>query len=360
MTILRWFVSITFGCAILAVARTGAAQSRDDAQAITWAQLPPLPDPEGFAGAFAGVIQDNLVVAGGANIPGDKWLEPFTKRWVDSAYLLQPQAREWKPAGKLPRPCGYGVSISSAQTLICIGGSDAQRHYADVFQLTLRDGQLVAHTLPSLPRPCANACGALLDRTIYIAGGLGSPDAAETLHTFWALNLDERPLHWRVLDPWPAAPRMLAVAAVQAGSFFLMSGVDLQAANGRKPERAYLRDAWRFTPGHGWKRIADLPRAAAAAPAPAIPLGATSFLIVSGDDGENAAFTPVKNHPGFPHNSLAYDLSSDAWRVLAETPLSRATVPVVPWQELFVIPNGEVRPRVRTNEVWAASLRLTP
>src|SRR4051794_9202194 len=34
-----------------------------------WTQLPSLPDPEGFASAFAGVSHDALLVAGGANFP---------------------------------------------------------------------------------------------------------------------------------------------------------------------------------------------------------------------------------------------------------------------------------------------------
>jgi hypothetical protein len=38
--------------------------------------------------------------------------------------------------------------------------------------------------------------------------------------------------------------------------------------------------------------------------------------------------------------------------VLGESPLSRATAPVVSWQGGTVIPNGEVRPGRRTPEVW--------
>jgi N-acetylneuraminic acid mutarotase len=341
-------------CLLFAPAPARAQRSARSEPAIVWQQLPSTPDPEGFAGSFAGVIDRMLIVAGGANIVGDKWREPFSKRWVDSAFLLAPDAPQWIAAGKLPRACGYGVSVSFEQSLICVGGSDAIRHYAEVFQLTLSQGALVAKPLPSLPRPCANACGALLDHTIYIAGGLESPNAAQTLHTFWALDLRGENPRWLELEPWPGPPRMLAVAAAQAGSFFLFSGADLHAANEKNAQREYLRDGWRFTPGRGWKRIADLPRAAVAAPSPAIPLGSASLLIVSGDDGEHVGFEPVKDHPGFPRNGLFYNISTDSWTALPETPLSRATVPVVHWQNAFVIPNGEVRPRVRTNEVWAA------
>jgi N-acetylneuraminic acid mutarotase len=67
-------------------------------------------------------------------------------------------------------------------------------------------------------------------------------------------------------------------------------------------------------------------------------------------------FKPVSGHPGFPRDVLAYDTERDVWTVAGEVPFSRATVPVVNWLGRFVIPNGEVRPRVRTPEVWAAEL----
>ena len=51
-----------------------------------------------------------------------------------------------------------------------------------------------------------------------------------------------------------------------------------------------------------------------------------------------------------------YDASTDAWTVLDGVPFSRATVPAVPWLGRVVIPNGEVRPRVRTPEVWSVQL----
>jgi N-acetylneuraminic acid mutarotase len=319
---------------------------------MTWTTLPSIPDREGFAGAFAGVLDDALVVAGGANIPGEKWNDAFVKHWSDAIYILKPHAATWQTGPKLPHALAYGVSISFDRGLTCLGGSDATRHYADVIRFTSDAGTLRSTPLPPLPRPCANACGALLDHTIYIAGGIESPDAQIALRVFWALDLRDEKSQWRELEPWPGPGRMLAVAGVRDGSFFLMSGAALHATPDGKRVREYLRDAYQFTPGHGWKRIADLPRAAVAAPSPAMPCGSRRLLIVSGDDGSNVMFTPVKDHPGFPRNILIYDAAADRWIVGGETPLSRATAPVVWWQNAFAIPNGEVRPRVRTPEVW--------
>ncbi len=321
-----------------------------------WEKPPPVPDAEGFAAPFAGVSGGALIVAGGANITGEKWNETFTKTWFDSVFVLEKPDGAWQSGGKLPRALGYGVSVTANDELTCIGGSDAARHYADVFRLEWRGGALRTTALPSLPKPCANACGALLGRTIYVAGGIETPAATTALKTFWALNLDDAQPRWRELEPWPGPERMLAIAGVQDGSFFLFSGAKLSSGPDGKAVREYLRDAYRFTPDQGWKRIADLPRPAVAAPSPAIPLGASVLLVLTGDDGTKVTFQPIEKHPGFPRDVLAYDVAAGRWSVAGEAPFSRATAPVAKWGEQFVIPNGEVRPRVRTPEVWALTI----
>jgi N-acetylneuraminate epimerase len=321
--------------------------------AVSWKQLPAIPDPEGVAGAFAGVSHRALVVAGGANFRGDKWKEPAAKSWNDSAYVLEQPDGAWKSGFKLPRPLGYGVSITAGDAVLCLGGGDATRHYAECFRLEWADGRLRTTELPPLPRPCANACGALVGRTVYLAGGLESPAATTALHTFWALDLDAAPLAWREVEPWPGPERMLAVAGEYDGAFYLFSGTKLSAAPDGQAARECLRDAYRFTPGEGWKRLADLPRSAVAAPSPARLFGGLGFLIVCGDDGLHLNFQPVEKHPGFPRTALAYDPAADAWRAAGAIPFSRATVPAVWWRDRLVIPSGEVRPRVRTPEVWS-------
>lgn len=333
------------------------AFSQGSAPALEWEKLPPIPDVEGFAAPFAGVSGGALIVAGGANITGDKWAEPLSKKWYSLGFILEKPDGEWHAKFKLPRPIGYGVSITADNAVLCFGGSDADRHYAEAFRIEWREGEVRMKELPFLPRPCANSCGALLGRTVYVAGGIDVPTATTALKTFWALNLDDPTPRWRELDPWPGPERMLAVAGVQDGSFFLFSGAKLTAGPDGKPVREFLRDAYRFTPGQGWKRITDLPRPAVAAPSPAVPVGAAGLLVTTGDDGTKVAFQPVKDHPGFPRDVLAYDTARDHWTVAVEAPFSRATVPVVRWGERFVVPNGEVRPRVRTPEVWSLRVR---
>jgi N-acetylneuraminic acid mutarotase len=341
------------GCLFAGVASASRADAGDGMQ---WEKLPPIPDAEGFAGAFAGVSGGALIVAGGANIAGDKWAEPLRKQWYDSLFVLEKPDGAWRGGFRLPHPLGYGVSVTTERGVVCIGGSDAQRHYADVFLLEWRDGLVATTALPPLPKPCANACGALVGKVIYVAGGIEKPEATTAMKTFWKLDLAAAEPQWEALEPWPGSERMLAVAGIVGDSFCIFSGAKLTPDADGKPVREFLRDAYRFTPGKGWTRLADMPRAAVAAPSPALVSG-SRLLIATGDDGAKVNFTPVREHPGFPRDVLAYDAERDAWSGAGEVPFSRATVTAVQWHGLYVIANGEVRPRVRTAEVWAAKAK---
>lgn len=325
-------------------------------QSLSWRQLPSIPDATGFAAPFAGVSQDALLVAGGANFPA---LPPWAggrKEWHRSIFVLPAPDAAWIPVSTLPRAAAYGVSVSWRDEVICAGGCDAEQHFRDVFALRWVAGRIETRSLPPLPRPLAYGCGALVGRTFYLAGGTDQPEATNALRNFWQLDLDQTHRGWQELEPWPGPARMLAVAGAGQGSFFLFSGVELSAEAPGKPTRRYLTDAYRYTPGSGWRRLCDLPRPAAAAPSPAI-IHSSRLLIVSGDDGRFVHFEPPAAHPGFPREVLAYDPRADRWVSLGDSPLSRATVPVVEWRGQAVIPNGESRPGVRSPEVWAFQLR---
>jgi len=274
------------------------------------------------------------------------------KVWHDEIFVLPEAAGKWVRGFKLPRVAAYGVSVTTDHGVLCAGGSDAQRHVRDVFMLSWSDGRIQTKPLPPLPRAMANGCGALVGHIVYLAGGTETPDATNAMKNFWTLNLAESRPSWRELEPWPGPARMLSVGATHGGEFFLFSGAELCGDANGKPQRKYLKDAYRFAPDKGWSRIADLPRAAVAAPSTAIE-SRGRLLVVSGDDGELVNFEPKSAHPGFPKSVLAYDPRSDHWTSLGESPFSRATVPVVKWHDLAVIPSGEVRPGVRSPEVWA-------
>jgi N-acetylneuraminic acid mutarotase len=325
----------------------------------TWDRLAPIPYPLGIAGPITGTDGSSLLVAGGANFPDAPPWQGGTKVWHDRVYVLVEPDGKWLDAGNLARPIGYAVCISIPEGFAIgpgvayFGGSDAERHFAEGWLLRWHEGVLERTALPSLPRPCAQGCGALAGNTIYIAGGIDAPEATTALRQFWSLDLDRQPLAWEELEVWPGPARMLSVAAVLDGAFYLCSGVELSAGDDGKPVRKYLRDAYRYRPGQGWSRIADLPRAAAAAPSAVPGKDASRFMILGGDDGSMVDFRPLERHPGFPTSILAYETDSDSWHAVGDTPVSHVTTATVSWRNLQVIPSGEVRPGVRSPNVMS-------
>jgi N-acetylneuraminic acid mutarotase len=310
-----------------------------------------LPDAEGFAGGFAGVSNDVLLSAGGTNFPGKKPWEGGVKVWYDQVFALKQPTGSWERVGVLPEANGYGVSVTTPGGLICVGGGNASVNFRAVFRLSYRDEKLITESLPALPKPCAFMAGTMLGSTLYIAGGIETPAATSALSVFWSLDLQQLERGWQSLATWPGAERMLACMGSAEGSVFLFSGARLKAGADGKAEREWLRDAYRYTPGQGWKKVADLPRVSVAAPSPA-PVRGGKLLMLGGDDGALVNFEPKDKHPGFPRSILAYDPQDDSWRVDGEVPFSLVTTPAVMWRDRIVIPGGEARPGKRSPDVW--------
>lgn len=324
-----------------------------------WARLADLPDPAGVAGSFAGVSNGVLLVGGGANFPEKKPWEGGRKLWYDRVYALERPEAQWKPAGQLPRPLGYGVSVTYRDALICVGGSDAQRHYADAFRMEWKQLKPSISPLPALPKSIANACGVLIGDHLYIAGGQEAPDSTTALDTLFEIDLSAEKPSWRNCDPCPGGGRILAVAAALDGDLYVVSGAALFAGDDGKVARRYRTDSWRYRPSHGWTRMPDLPHAVVAAPSPA-PADTGGFLIFGGDDGSQVGMTPPQGHHGFSKQILRFDVSAGMWGNIGELPAARVTTPCVLWNGTWVIPSGEEFPGIRSPQAWGYSSKGKP
>jgi N-acetylneuraminic acid mutarotase len=327
-------------------------QAAEAAPGLNWERLPALPDSEGFAGMFAGTSNEGLLLAGGANFTDIRPWDGGVKSWYDTIWRLDAPRAAWRPVGRLPQPMAYGISVSTVAGVVCAGGGNAQTHFKDVYRLSWYANQLRRESLPGLPKACSFASGALVGSTLYISGGIERPDSTSCLPAFWALDLNRADATWQVLDPCPGPARMLAVAASDGDSFYLFSGQRISPDPPRRPAREFLRDAWRYRAGIGWQRLAEMPRAAVAAPTPAPRWADGRLLVMTGDDGTQISFKPETQHPGFPRDVLAYDPAADRWASLGTTPFSRATVPTVEWRNMTIVPSGEARPGYRSPEVW--------
>jgi len=345
---------ITHVIVVLGVLLAGAGASAESSEDILqWSSLPALPDLAdggkqiGVAGPFAGVHNDALIVAGGANFPqGPPWHplpdgKKSPKTYHDRIFVLVKAEKddpgavvETAPHGeaiedgqwytwaaveqKLDRRLAYGVSIATPDGLVCVGGEQKRTDqagktvtecFADVFVLKwdAKNGRIVTSDklvgpdddagqvapLPPLPAATAYAAGALVGKTIYVASGAGADGKAT--RNFWALDLskktDAETFVWRALPSWPGPARVTAVAAAQSDGltdcFYLFSGRDV--GPGEVP--VILTDGYRYHPkDKSWKKFADVrlkdepPRAVMAATG--IGWGANHILVFGGADGK--------------------------------------------------------------------------
>jgi SSS family solute:Na+ symporter len=380
MLMKKSFLFIFFLSLCLIAAQSGRAGDSTKVY-LQWSQLPAIPDKVGFAGSFAGVSNGALLVAGGSNfgVGGTPW-NGATKNWYDRIFVLEQPNGQWKEAGRLPHPLAYGVSCTWQDGVIIAGGCDATRHYNEVMMLHYRNGHIETEYLPSLPSPIANACGIIINSKLYIAGGIASPATTEAGTNFWMLDLTKPAAQqkWEVLPSWPGPGRLLAVAGAQEGVFYLISGAALsKQAVDTTVHRTFLKDAYKYTPGKGWARIADLPQPVAAAPSPAFTTGQTHLLVFGGDNGnyfdQNA--TLQQKHPGFSKEVWMYNSITDSWSTIGaivtdrradaeSNPLASTWAPVtttaVVWNGNLVLPGGEIRPGTRTNRVLMAATVQPP
>ena len=317
--------------------------------------LPSIPDPIGFAGAFAGVHRRHLIAGGGANFPDG--VMPWNggrKVWSDRLFILDlnTPGATWKELGKLPARNGYGVSLTINEGILLIGGSDETHHLADVQLMTLDEhDQPNFRELPSLPKALAQMAGALVGRKVHICGGITAPTDTTALANHWILDLDSIEHGWIEAAALPAPGRILATAAAVGNEFIIAGGCALERdGSNNTTKRTYLTDAWKFAAG-SWSRIADLPRPSVAAASPA-PVSGDSFFIVSGDDGKQTGLPSPTAHRGFTAEILRCDVSSNQWSAFGNLEVPPpVTLPTAPWNGGSILFNGEIKPGVRTPQV---------
>lgn len=337
-----------------------AAAADQPAEMLAWSEFPPLPNPNGVAGPFAGQHQGALIVAGGANFPAPVW--ETDKEWHDEIYVLVEQdgGLNWISGGRLERPIAYGAAVSTPGGIVCLGGNDTTQTYSDVFLLQWDPQQraVASTSFPSLPTRCAYGAATLIDGKIYLAGGQEGSTLDTAMRSFWCLDLafrnDPHRFVWQSLEPLPSS-RAFNITVAQHNGFedcvYVISG---RRQSGTETE--FLRDVWEYSPSSDrWRSRADVPRCVMAGPA--AKLGQSHLLVLGGADGSLFANADAlgDDHPGFPKSALAYHTLTDTWIDAGPLPQNHVTTIAVPWRDSIVIPSGEIRPRVRSPTVWQAT-----
>jgi len=352
----------------------------------SWLELPDLPYSPGVAGAFVGVHENALIIAGGTS--SEKRAGKIEKVWHDDIWILaknQDGTYKWINGFKLDRPLANGASVSTEQGVICLGGSDSKRTYADAFILSWNKdaGKLEKRNLPNLPRPCAFTSAARIKTNmsdiIYIAGGQSGLGPESAMKNFWALDLtketgDPDNFKWREVLPWPGLPRASNLTIHQhngkADCIYVISGRRAEAGSS---EIQLLTSVYEFTPsnydaqkynpktgeytGHGlqakpWRKRTDVPHCVMNGAG--ISVGQSYIFVFGGDDGsvrlrgDNAKTAG----PALPNKLLVYNTITDTWITKGKIPGNYMRTSPVKWGESIVIATGEVQHGVQSAKIW--------
>ena len=315
-----------------------------------WKAIESLPNKLGVAGPFAGIHNNALIVAGGANFKRPIW--ETDKTWYAEIHVLEKTKTgyQWHAAGKLPRKTGYGAAVSTPDGVICMGGNDGAKTFSQSYVLKWnpKAKKIIRKPFPQLPRPAAHGQAALLGNTIYFAGGQHGNPLDTAMKNFWSIDLKAEKPQWKKLKPWSGLNRAFNLTVAQNGRIYVFSGRRQQAEDVQ-----FLKDVHEYNPQSGkWTKKIPMPFSRVAGTA--IAYGDADIYVLGGADGSLWADAPKlgDKHPGFPKEAWRFDAKRNSWASAGPMPANHVTTIPVIWNNKIIVPTGEIRPRVRSPRIW--------
>jgi SSS family transporter len=347
----------------------------------------------GFAGVFAGVSNDKLLIAGGANFPDKMPWNGGLKNWSEQLFVLSKSkgGYSWElPNASLLSPRAYGASVTISEGVVCIGGSDGTVELDEVLLMSwdINKNKVVFENFPSLPKPLAHVSASIIKNTIYVGGGQSD---GKSQNFFFKLDLNARNSSnwsWETLPVIPGSSRAFATMVAQYDGFehgvFVFSGRSYDSTGNVE----ILDDAYFYSPSQKkWEPLnSDLKFPIMAGNA--FKAGLEFVMITSGDDG--AEFLKLKalgdsikelekvndtatannlkkelnnrldNHKGFSKDVLVYNTITKSIVKISELPYGVVTAPIVNWDGDAYIISGEIRQGVRTPAILKGHVNVPP
>lgn len=331
--------------------------------------LAPLPDATGFAGMFAVVLDDKLWAGGGS-----QWDKPFwlggKRRLSDRIFVLEQPAGVWRESeSRLPVPVGHFATTVDGQHLYVCGGIGPEGVVRDAWVGRLDNGALRWSALPTLPRGVVYASAGVAGGRLFVVGGLLRPEDRTASVEVWSLACDLAKAGregWRREPDLPAGGLFVAAVGGCGDRLFVISGMGFDAGGAYVPSRAMQVFS---ASDRAWRPAAPLPEGRVGASPPCFTADGAQFLLVG---GYPTVFTGApREHPGFPAQTLIYDLAADSWASGPLLPVTGFTdrdsptdagpspmvgAPAVAWRGRAIIVGGEPRPSARSSQVLAIDL----
>lgn len=366
------------------------------ANKIVWSELAELPahatgKHPGVAGAFTGVHNVVLIIAGGANFPAGMPWEGGRKVYHNAIYVLQKNgdSAQWisSKTKQLFQNIAYGASVSVADGVVCMGGDTPQGASKDVFLMQWNDSQkdVIFKKLPELPSGISNAGATSIGSVVYLSGGEsnGKPSGK-----FLSLDLSSANPVWKSLPDVPVAMSHSVVVAQSNGK-----NPCIYVIGGRSSSPTGISDLHRtvfcYNPqDNSWEKRSDISDGNTSTTLSAgtgLAIGSSYIQLFGGDKGNvfhqietfNARIAGATNdsekqklqtekvallssHKGFSKDIYLYNTVTNTWAKTGTLPgPGQVTTTAVKWGSDIIIPSGEVTPGIRTPVITMGKIQNT-
>jgi cyclically-permuted mutarotase family protein len=351
---------------------------------IEWSVAAMLPSPDGkaeqpgLAGPVTGIIDNQLLVSGGANFPDGMPWRGAKKVYHDEIYLFEKKNGQivngTVSKQRLPQRIAYCANVMVPGGLVYLGGENEEGISDKVVlvKYNAASGEIEFSKLPSLPLPLTNLAAAYNNHIIYVAGGNSRDGNSDKL---FSLDISNPKFGWQSLPDIPVKIAF-AVMAVQSNgdhSCIYLIGGRRKNSNGLSD---IFNTVYEFDiKDKHWAQKQSIPYPVSAGTG--ISSGRSNILLFGGDKGEtfsreeklSVAIKDEKDeqknnalkaekialleaHPGFTGEVLLYNTVTDTWeRTNPLPPGSPVTTTAIKWGNDIVIPSGEIKAGVRTSRI---------
>ena len=370
-----------------------ASGDKETTMKINWGSLPDISpttyrqEQKGLAGPLAGVSSETLIVAGGSNFPDSLPWEGGTKTYYDDIFFFNLKGDEavWKIATtKLPVQMAYSACISVDGEIICIGGENQDGPLSKVLKLNLNKAEIEISTLANFPVPMSNGGTAAIGSVIYVAGGTGS---SGNLSSFYCVDLSSPEAEWRELPDLPKPVSNAVVVAQWDGTencIYVLGGRDKTGEL-----TTFYSSVWKYSPLRNKWQIDgmisdDGVNSITLAAGTGAAVGKNHIILLGGDNGllynkteefinaTSEAETQeqkqqiidqkikhLESHPGFSKQVLLYNTLTGECLEIDKLPFpAQVTTLAAKYGNKIYVPNGEIRPGVRTPKVTFAEFSV--
>lgn len=348
-----------------------------DQKTIRWdnqTKLPPNADGTphlGLAGPITGMIDDRLLIAGGANFPGKMPWDGGAKHYATQAYIYQLEdgALTFLRESELKDTVAYPGNCSVGSALYVAGGENQNGALRAVKKFFLEGDILREEPLPDLPMALTNGGLVFASGNLYFVGGENQQLVSDKIYT---LDLSAENGAWEEVLTLAQPVSNAVVVSNQKDRLYIAGG---RMRNPDSLSTIYHQLFEVDLLSGTITQIADLPQPSAAGTGVLDDNG--NMLLFGGDHAEtfhevesliaqinqttDEALKNILNekkavlqreHPGFTNNSWLFNLSNKQWEKRDDiTGASPVTTTALWHQNIIIIPSGEIRAGVRTDQI---------